>query len=200
MRSTGLVVVAAALLASACGSATSPTSHAPSPGESPSAPASAAQFTDPAGDVADGTGPDITDLAIYPAPRGVTLQVTLSQPPEVSTEEAADKDGLMVTLRTVSRGSGQQHAFAGGGALGPSLRIRLCQRLGCNEAFDSSRFVYVPEGVFGDTVAITLSDEFLLNPKLIRAQVSAFRMLGTTGEAGGDAVPDQGTVTYRVPA
>jgi len=198
----GSIGLAAAFLLAACGAqqATSPGGTSSATGGPPSVtvPANATLFQDPVGDVEGGPGPDITSLAVYQQSGKTTFVLTLAAPPLVSSEPAAEKDGVTFFITTVDKSGGKKEAFAGAGSMGSDIRFRHCGVLACNEPSDSSKFVHVPSVVSGNTVSVTLPDSFLLDPAQMNLKVAATRFLGETGNGGGDAIPNTGEASYVV--
>lgn len=161
-------------------------------------------FTDPRGDVHDGSGPDVVALSLASTTTAVTFTVRFATAPplRVDTREKW-VDMLLIGIdtpplgpRPIPDGEWRGANFALG-THGPS-KTGVLVKLGAAAQRQIARF---PITVKGSTLTFSVSRRALGNPAWFTFMVAAARETSTESAGGGyDMAPDKGTFRFALTA
>jgi len=168
------------------------------------------RFTDPAGDVAGGAGPDIVSVAVSQPDSGrISFAVEFASDPPLAVDVAqGSTDMLMVLLDTGQPAASEQDADYATGVHGANLAQSVSEGAPLSAPSKKPdgtwdyglRMGAVAVAVEGKTVTLTLPLDAIGNPDRLRFELAAGRE-GPEGTSGGsDRFPEQGWQTYVLTA
>lgn len=159
----------------------------------------ASTYTDPAGDVKAGTGPDLVSISVSNTKKAISFRFRFAKAPPLSISEKEKwVDMLLVAVdvppRGLKRGSGDwtgiDFSF---GVHGPDTKGALV-RTGSREP------VWLPVSQAGRTLSLTIARRHLGNPALFDFVAVAAREAEDESQSGGrpDYAPAKGVFHYRL--